>query len=178
MKDTASENSRILMDVIMARGVKTIIISPGSRNTPLIIAAEAREKLKKYVVADERTAAFMALGMAMGSRRPVALACTSGTALYNYAPAVAEAFYQKIPLIVISADRPAQWIDQDDSQTLRQSGALANIVKASFDIPLETEAPEPCANPAFVTEKHWFVNRLVNEAMTVATTGLPRSWPH
>ena len=62
MKDTASENSRILMDVIMARGVKTIIISPGSRNTPLIIAAEAREKLKKYVVADERTAAFMALG--------------------------------------------------------------------------------------------------------------------
>ena len=172
MKDTASENSRILMDVIIARGVKTIIISPGSRNTPLIIAAEAREKLKKYVVADERTAAFMALGMAMGSRRPVALACTSGTALYNYAPAVAEAFYQKIPLIVISADRPAQWIDQDDSQTLRQSGALANIVKASFDIPLETEAPGPCANPAFVTEKHWFVNRLVNEAMTVATTGL------
>lgn len=172
MKDTASENSRILMDVIIARGVETIIISPGSRNTPLIIAAEAREKLKKYVVADERTAAFMALGMAMGSRRPVALACTSGTALYNYAPAVAEAFYQKIPLIVISADRPAQWIDQDDSQTLRQSGALANIVKASFDIPLETEAPGPCANPAFTTEKHWFVNRLVNEAMTVATTGL------
>ena len=173
MNDTADCGCSQLMDVLSARGVETIVLSPGSRNTPLMIACAGRPELKKHIVTDERTAAFMALGMAMVSRQPVAIACTSGTALYNYAPAVAEAFYQQIPLIVISADRPGQWIDQDDSQTLRQFRSLENIVKKSFDIPVWDPAPIPCANGRFRSEGEWAANRLANEAVTVATTGRP-----
>ena len=109
--DTADGNCRELLDVLMAQGVSTFVLSPG-------------EGLRKYMINDERTAAFTALGISLASHKPVALACTSGTALYNYAPAVAEAYYQRIPLIVITADRPMQWIGQDDSQTLVQPGAL------------------------------------------------------
>ena len=127
--DTDKTFCSILLDVISAKGVADVVCSPGSRNTPLVIASAVRKNLRKHVVADERCAAFMALGMALVSQKPVALICTSGTALLNYAPAVAEAFYQGVPLIVLSADRPQQWIDQDDSQTLRQFEALSNFVK-------------------------------------------------
>ncbi|MDE6296524.1 MAG: 2-succinyl-5-enolpyruvyl-6-hydroxy-3-cyclohexene-1-carboxylic-acid synthase, partial [Muribaculaceae bacterium] len=109
MKDTEKIYCRILMDVLEAHGVKEIVASPGSRNAPLLISCSYRENLKTHIVTDERTAAFMALGIAMVSKEPVAILCTSGTALYNYAPAIAEAFYQGIPLIVISADRPSHW---------------------------------------------------------------------
>ena len=172
-RDTANENCRILLDVLMAQGVDTIVISPGSRNTPLTIGAAARPELRKYLITDERTAAFTALGIAMASQRPVALACTSGTALYDYAPAIAEAYYQKIPLIVITADRPAQWIDQDDSQTLHQYEALDKIVKRSYDIYAETGMSTPCANPEYASEREWFVNRVANEAVLTATHGIP-----
>ncbi len=170
-QDTANRYVRILLDVIMGHGVKQIIISPGSRNTPVIIGAAARDGLEKHVVTDERTAAFMALGMALVSKEPVALCCTSGTALYNYAPAIAEAFYQCVPLIVITADRPAQWIDQDDSQTLRQSGALSHVVKAECDIPSFSFSTSKCANPEFGSEVDWFVNRKINEMMICALDG-------
>jgi len=103
----------------------------------------------------------MALGMAAVSGRPVALVCTSGTALLNYAPAVAEAYYRQIPLIVVSADRPRRWIDQDDSQTIRQPGALSEIVKASYDL---------CAE-AYTADDEWYANRMINDAMINATTG-------
>lgn len=171
--DTGNNNSRELLDVLEAQGLKTIVLSPGSRNTPLLIGAQAREGLRKIIMTDERTAAFVALGIGMVTRTPVALACTSGTALYNYAPAIAEAYYQKIPLIVITADRPAQWIDQDDSQTLRQAGALDGIVKKSYDIPSETGMSSPCKNPEYKTEREWYVNRIANEAFLTATTGTP-----
>lgn len=157
--DTDKPFCRIILDVLSAHGVKDVVCSPGSRNTPLLIAAAAREHLHKHVVADERSAAFMALGIAMTSRKPVALICTSGTALLNYAPAVAEAFYSSIPLVVISADRPAQWIDQDDSQTIHQAGALDNIVKKSYHIDASDDDRDEMA---------WYVNRLVNDAMTEA----------
>lgn len=173
MKDTASESVRTLLDVLIGHGLDTIVLSPGSRNTPLLIAAEARTSLSKIVIPDERTAAFFAMGIARVTGRPVALACTSGTALYNYAPAVAEAYYQKIPLIVITADRPACWIDQDDSQTLRQSGALDHIVKRSFDIPVDSVGVRKAANPEMRSERHWFVNRTANEAYNCTVTGQP-----
>ncbi|MDE5652576.1 MAG: 2-succinyl-5-enolpyruvyl-6-hydroxy-3-cyclohexene-1-carboxylic-acid synthase, partial [Muribaculaceae bacterium] len=124
----------MLLDVLEAHGVKDIVCSPGSRNAPLLMAARARRNLAKHIIVDERTAAFTALGMSTVSRRPTALICTSGTAILNYAPAVAEAYYQGVPLIVISADRPTEWIDQDDSQTIRQFESLANFVKGSYDI--------------------------------------------
>ncbi|MGN0238363.1 MAG: 2-succinyl-5-enolpyruvyl-6-hydroxy-3-cyclohexene-1-carboxylic-acid synthase [Lepagella sp.] len=172
-QDTANVNCRELLDVMMAKGVETLVISPGSRNTPLLIGAAARRELRKIIITDERTAAFSALGIGMVTRRPVGLICTSGTALYNYAPAVAEAYYQHVPLIVITADRPAQWIDQDDSQTLRQFGALQNIVKRSYDIYAEIGMTTPCANPEYETEREWYVNRIANEAINVATSSQP-----
>ncbi len=157
--DTDKAYCRILLDVIMAHGAIEAVCSPGSRNTPLLIAAAARGSLKKHVVVDERSAGFTALGIAVATRRPVILICTSGTALLNYAPAVAEAFYQSVPLIVISADRPSQWIDQDDSQTIRQPEALAHIVKKSYHIDAEHLPGK---------EQLWFVNRMANDAMTEA----------
>lgn len=132
---TTKTNCRIIADVLAAHGVKNIVCSPGSRNAPMLLAADSLPGVRTHVVIDERSAAFVALGIAQISRQPVALICTSGTAMLNYAPAVAEAYYQGLPLIVVSADRPERWIDQDDSQTIRQPGALGNFVKKSYDIP-------------------------------------------
>lgn len=159
--DTDRRFCSILFDVMAAKGVRDVVCSPGSRNAPLLIAAAARPELRKHVVIDERSAAFMALGMAMVSRTPVALICTSGTALLNYGPAVAEAFYQSVPVVVISADRPEQWIDQDDSQTLRQYEAFSNYVKRSYQL------------PAFGNDDRemlWYANRIANDAMIEATS--------
>ncbi len=158
-KDSDIFEAREILDVAIGHGVRHAVLSPGSRNAPLLIAASAREELKKYGVADERTAAFIALGLSTSAGTPVALVCTSGTALLNYAPAVAEAFYRQIPLIVISADRPEEWIDQDDSQTIRQYEALRNFVKESYDL----EAGEK-------PERTGLVNRFMNDAMTTALT--------
>lgn len=161
IRDTDKNFCAILFDVMEKSGVKDVVCCPGSRNAPLIIAAAARDGLRKHNVIDERSAAFMALGMASVSRRPVALICTSGTALLNFAPAVAEAFYQALPLIVISADRPEQWIDQDDSQTLRQFEALSNFVKQSYELPAWGNDDG---------ELLWYANRIANDAMIEATS--------
>ncbi len=168
IRDTAVATSRELLDVLEARGVKNFFVSPGSRNTPLLIGLEARSNLRKFIINDERTAAFAALGYSLASKQPVALVCTSGTALYNYAPAIAEAFYQHIPIIVITADRPSQWIDQDDSQTLKQYGALQKIVKRSFDIHADAGSATKCASNLFASEMEWYANRVANEAVTEA----------
>lgn len=171
--DTAKTNCRVLLDVLTAQGLRDAVVSPGSRNAPLLMAIAARPQIKSRVVTDERTAAFVALGMAIATNRPVMLCCTSGTALLNYAPAVAEAFHRHVPLIVVSADRPVRWIDQNDSQTIRQPGALQNIVKKSFDIPVSNGNSVECGNPAFVSEYEWYVNRMANEAWIAATSGIP-----
>ncbi len=161
---TDKSSCNILAEVLSAHGVRDAVVSPGSRNAPLILAFDSRKEIKLTVVADERSAAFIALGMAQASRRPVALVCTSGSALLNYAPAVAEAYYQGVPLIVVSADRPEQWIDQDDSQTIRQFEALSNFVKRSYDIP-------DCIMPD--DEHLWFANRIANDACITAIAGKP-----
>ena len=127
---------------LAAFGVKHIVTSPGSRNAPLIMAVARRPKLEVHSVIDERSAAFIALGMASVSGKPVAVICTSGTAMLNFEPAIAEAFYRHIPLIAVTADRPTEWIDQDDSQTIRQPGALQNIVKASYNFKGEAVSKE------------------------------------
>lgn len=171
--DTAKTNCRVLLDVLTAQGLRNAVVSPGSRNAPLLMAIAARPEIKSRVVTDERTAAFVALGMAIATNRPVMLCCTSGTALLNYAPAVAEAFHRHVPLIVVSADRPSRWIDQNDSQTMRQLDALQNIVKRSFDIPVSDGNSVECGNPAFRSEYEWYVNRMANEAWIAATSGIP-----
>ena len=103
-----------IIELCLAKGVTTIIISPGSRNAPLTIGFASNPNFKCYSIADERCAAFFALGIAQQTDKPVALVCTSGSALLNYYPAVAEAFYSQIPLVVIAADRPQSKIDIGD----------------------------------------------------------------
>lgn len=163
MMDTSKQNCRIVLDLLLEKGINDIVYSPGSRNAPLLIGINSRKEFKTYQCFDERTAGFLALGIAIAKQKPVVLCCTSGTALYNYGPAVAEAYYQNIPLILLTADRPIEWIDQDDSQTLVQPGALYNIVKQSFDIPEDA---------TFSSDSDWFVNRTVNEAINLATSNL------
>ena len=150
---------QILVETMHFHGVNHAVVSPGSRNAPLIIAL-SRSHIKTHIVVDERSAAYVALGMAQQLKAPVALVCTSGTALLNYAPAVAEAYYQKIPLIVVSADRPQEWIDQDDSQTIRQFKALDQFVKRSYDIPAR------CDDDTAV----WYAERIAHDAMMEATS--------
>lgn len=162
MVNTLKPICRDLASQLVARGVRFAVLSPGSRNAPIIMALEREPGIKTKVVVDERSAAFIALGYASVSDQPVAIVCTSGTALLNYAPAVAEAFYRKVPLIVISADRPKEWIDQDDSQTLRQYEALSNFVKASYDLPDSDNA-----------DMLWYANRQINDALINAVTGRP-----
>ena len=108
MVNCLKETAHSLAAALAAYGATDIFTSPGSRNAPLIIAFARQAALTVRPVIDERSAAFIALGHALVSRRPAVIACTSGTALLNYAPAVAEAYYRKVPLIVISADRPAE----------------------------------------------------------------------
>src|SRR5690554_2444843 len=100
---------KALVDLCYLHGVEHDIISPGSRNAPLIISFSGSEKFECLSIVDERSAGYFALGLARETRKPVALVSTSGTASLNYAPAVAEAFYQQIPLVVITADRPKEW---------------------------------------------------------------------
>jgi len=115
-----------IIEICLAKGITNIIISPGSRNAPLTIGFVSNPDFKCYSIADERAAAFFGLGIAQQTKQPVALVCTSGSALLNYYPAVAEAFYSQIPLIVISADRPQSKIDIGDGQTIRQENVFAN----------------------------------------------------
>jgi 2-succinyl-5-enolpyruvyl-6-hydroxy-3-cyclohexene-1-carboxylate synthase len=115
-----------VIEICLAKGVTQIVISPGSRNAPLTIGFVNNPNFKCYSIADERCAAFFALGMAQQLKSPVALVCTSGSALLNYYPAFAEAFYSQIPLIVISADRPLDKIDIGDGQTIRQINVFQN----------------------------------------------------
>lgn len=160
--ETTSKNSISLLSELLAKkGIENVVIMPGSRNAPLSIALNRQEGLRCHVVVDERCGAFMAMGMAQQTQKCVAVACTSGTAVLNLAPAVAEAYYQQIPLLIITADRPEYWIDQADSQTIRQNNIYANYIKKSFCLPQEI------AN----NTDHWYANRMVNEAIDICTEG-------
>lgn len=109
-----------LIDALLACGVRTLVCSPGSRNAPLVLAAVARPDLEVLTLGDERSAAFHALGRSLVGKVPVALCCTSGSALANYAPAIIEAYYSKVPLVVLTADRPADRIGKGEGQTCEQ----------------------------------------------------------
>lgn len=158
---TEKEGVKILLEGLVAKGIKHVILSPGSRNAPLLMAVVREKRMEHYVVVDERSAAFFALGMVQRLGEPVAVVCTSGSALLNYAPAVSEAYYQRLPLVVVSADRPVAWVDQNDSQTIRQRGVLQNIVKASFEVAGEIRNEE----------ERWYAVRTVNDAIECAMKG-------
>ncbi|MWB96295.1 2-succinyl-5-enolpyruvyl-6-hydroxy-3-cyclohexene-1-carboxylic-acid synthase [Flavobacterium sp. GA093] len=129
-----------IIEICLAKGITNIIISPGSRNAPLTIGFAQNPNFKCYSIADERSAAFFALGIAQQTQQPTAVVCTSGSALLNYYPAVAEAFYSQIPFLVISADRPQNKIDIGDGQTIRQQNVFQN--HSVFNANLTEEASE------------------------------------
>ena len=147
-----------LPELCFRHGMRKVVISPGSRNAPLIFSFTSHGKMECLSITDERSAAYFALGLALQTGQPVGLICTSGTAALNFAPAVAEAYYQSIPLIILTADRPGEWIDQADGQTIRQREIYRNYIKQSFELPTET-ALDPDL---------WHFNRSVNEAMNTA----------
>lgn len=148
------EAASILAEIIVAHGIRYAVICPGSRSAPLALALVRQSSLQHYVVHDERSAAYQALGMAQQLQQPVALVCTSGTAALNFAPAIAEAHYLHIPLLVLTADRPPEWIDQQDGQTLHQHRMFEPYTKASLQLPASYQHPD----------EHWHLNRVANEA--------------
>jgi 2-succinyl-5-enolpyruvyl-6-hydroxy-3-cyclohexene-1-carboxylate synthase len=115
-------------------GIENAVICPGSRSAPLVFAFTSITGMKCYSVIDERSAAFMALGMAQQLQKPVVLICTSGTACLNFFPAVAEAFYQKIPLLILTADRPPEMLNQQDGQMIMQKGVFGKHVLGSYEL--------------------------------------------
>lgn len=117
-----------------ANGLKHVVCSPGSRNAPLVISFDEHPEISTYVIHDERSAGFFALGLSLALNEPVVVCCTSGSAVVNYFPAVTEAFYQGIPLVVISADRPAELINQGDGQTIMQENVFGKHVLARFSL--------------------------------------------
>ena len=147
-----------LPEILYRHGMRRVVISPGSRNAPLIFSFTGHDNMECLSITDERSAGYFALGLARQTNEPVGLICTSGTAALNYAPAIAEAFYQNIPLIVLTADRPAEWIDQADGQTIRQGEIYANYIKKSFVLPAETT----------IDSDLWYFTSAVNQAMNIA----------
>ncbi len=171
-------------------GVKHVVISPGSRNAPLIIEWNAYPEIQKYSIVDERSAAFFALGKALYLGESVALVCTSGSALLNYYPAIAEAFYSDIPLLILSADRPKHLIDIGDGQTIRQENVFQNhigcsanliedqpeknaeVIKAAFEVFKQKNSPIhiniPFSEPLYETTE----TQLIQEKITNSPTPL------
>lgn len=137
-----------IIEICRAKGIQHIVIAPGSRNAPLTIGFVSNPFFTCYSIADERCAAFFALGIAQQIKKPVAVICTSGSAVLNFYPAVAEAFYSQIPLVIISADRPLNKIDIGDGQTIRQQNVMANHTLFNANLSEET-SPE---NDALINE--------------------------
>ena len=151
-----------LAKICAAKQVRHVVLSPGSRCAPLTMAFVRHPDISVKTVSDERSAAFIALGMARQLRQPTALVCTSGSAAYNYAPAIAEAYFQQIPLVIFTADRPPEWIDQLDGQTIRQRNIYGRHVKGSYELPVgQTEADV------------WYANRMVAEAINLSSSYPP-----
>lgn len=137
MKYSSIPSAQTVVYHCKANGINNIVISPGSRNAPLTIGFSEDPSFKCYSIVDERCAAFFALGIAQQSKNPVALLCSSGSALLNYYPAIAEAYYSDIPLVIITADRPPYKIDIGDGQTIRQENVFQNHIGYSANLKLD-----------------------------------------
>lgn len=147
--------------VLKKKGVEHVVIAPGSRNAPLIQTFFTAMPKACISIVDERSAAYFAMGVAVKSQKPVVVITTSGTAVLNLGPAVAEAYYQGVSLIVITADRPAEWLDQQDNQTIRQRDIFTGNCKAGFELPVISQTDEDL----------WYTNRIVNQAYNLSVSG-------
>jgi 2-succinyl-5-enolpyruvyl-6-hydroxy-3-cyclohexene-1-carboxylate synthase len=156
-----------IAEIAAQHGVRHAVLCPGSRCAPLTLAFSRHPRIKTYTFSDERSAGFIALGMAQALAEPVIVVCTSGTAASNLSPAMAEAFFSKTPLLVITADRPAEWIGQLDGQTIFQHNLFGQHAKRFFLLPQDYEHPDSL----------WAINRMVNEAL-LAASDAPRGPVH
>jgi 2-succinyl-5-enolpyruvyl-6-hydroxy-3-cyclohexene-1-carboxylate synthase len=125
---------QLIVDQCEAYGIKKIVFSPGSRNAPFAIAFDENPFFETVVIHDERVAAFFAIGLAQELNEPVALCCTSGSAALNYYPAIAEAYYRNIPILILTADRPASWVNQGDGQTIVQHELFQSHIRFSLSL--------------------------------------------
>jgi 2-succinyl-5-enolpyruvyl-6-hydroxy-3-cyclohexene-1-carboxylate synthase len=163
MLTTNKQHINRLLSILEQAGINDYVISPGSRNAPLVIALASRKGVNCYSVVDERSAGFYALGMAIQTGKPCAVVCTSGSAVLNYAPAVAEAYYQKVPLLVLSADRPRNMVDIGDSQTINQEGVFRNFCRKSFQL-----NEEPLSQDDLIHNR-----RMISEACSLLSSSSP-----
>ncbi|WP_435354926.1 2-succinyl-5-enolpyruvyl-6-hydroxy-3-cyclohexene-1-carboxylic-acid synthase [Emticicia sp. SJ17W-69] len=149
-----------IAEICARKDVQNAILCPGSRSAALTIAMVRHPEIQTYSISDERSAGFIGMGMAQVTEKTVALVCTSGTAAYNFAPSVAEAFFQEIPLLVLTADRPPEWIHQYDGQTIYQKDIFGKHVKKSFELPADYSN----------NDSVWQIERILNEAINLTQT--------
>ena len=147
-----------IAELCVKKGLRQVVLCPGSRCAPLTLAFTRHPQLRCRTFSDERSAGFIGLGIAQQTNEPAILLCTSGSAAYNFAPAVAEAFFSQTPLIVFSADRPAEWIGQHDGQTIYQTEIFGRHVKRSYQLPQDYGHADSV----------WAINRIINEAINLS----------
>lgn len=148
------KNVNILVSMLKKYNIKNIVISSGTRNIPIVVSLERDSYFNCYSIVDERSAAFFGLGMIQRLKEPVAICCTSGTAVCNYISAVTEAYYQKLPLVVITADRNLYYLNQMEDQDIPQMSYFTDITKKSVCLPIVTDE-----------KSEWYCWRLINEAL-------------
>ncbi|RXG16254.1 2-succinyl-5-enolpyruvyl-6-hydroxy-3-cyclohexene-1-carboxylate synthase [Leeuwenhoekiella aestuarii] len=172
MKYSSIPIAQSVVLLCLEKGINHVVISPGSRNAPLTIGFTHHPDIHTYSIVDERSAAFFALGLAQQLQKPVAVCCTSGSAVLNYYPAISEAFYSDIPLVVISADRPIERIDIGDGQTIRQRNVFENHILYSANLYSEYVPDTPLTDPKLIQKQREVtmhnqqeINKALNEAL-------------
>lgn len=152
------KNTPVIAAICKAHNLEDVIICPGSRSAPLTLAFVRNSHFRCKTVIDERTAGYVALGIAQQKKKPVIIVCTSGTAALNLSSAIAEAYYQQVPLLVLTADRPEAWIDQLDGQAIRQQRIYDAFVHRSWHLSGELYHPDDL----------WHTQRIINEAILLS----------
>ncbi len=147
-----------IAEIAYKKGIRHIVISPGSRSAPVTLAFARHPGIKTYIIPDERSAGYIALGMSSRLKQAVGIVTTSGTAALNLMPAVAEAYYQHIPILLFTADRPPEWIDQADGQAVHQEGIFGDHIKKTFRFPSDQD----------FKDINWHAERMVNESINYA----------
>ncbi len=163
MELSNKEGVRLIVNTLAELGLRHVVICPGSRNAPFVISFNRQSGFQCYSIRDERSAGFFALGLAIETQQPVAILCTSGSATVNFAPAITEAYYQRIPLIVLTTDRPEIWVDQGDGQTIRQQGIYNNFIRKSYVLKGDAENDD----------EFWYNSRCLSEGFAIATLSDP-----
>lgn len=149
-----------IAEICVQHKIEQAVICPGSRSAALTLAFARHPKIETFVIPDERSAGFIALGLSQSSSKPVVIVCTSGTAAANLYPSIIEAYYQKVPLLILTADRPPEWVDQQDGQTIRQQNIFQNHVLASYQFPVSFDHDEAI----------WHSEKMISEAI-IKTSG-------